>query len=119
MASPGHRDNILNASFDEIGVGIAGGTPSGAPARRRRDLHDGVRRRSATASGVGDPRLGLAPRPMPQPASAPRAKRVSAKKKAQISKRCHRVAKRTKGSKKPRTTRYDRCVSKALRAAAR
>jgi uncharacterized protein YkwD len=30
MRSPGHRANILNARFREIGVGIAQGAPRGA-----------------------------------------------------------------------------------------
>ena len=47
------------------------------------------------------------------------AKRISAKKKAQISKRCHRIARRVKASKKTRSARYDRCMRKELRVATR
>jgi uncharacterized protein YkwD len=30
MNSPGHRANILNASLSTSGIGVAGGTPTGA-----------------------------------------------------------------------------------------
>jgi uncharacterized protein YkwD len=29
MNSAGHRDNILSRSFDEIGIGVANGAPTG------------------------------------------------------------------------------------------
>jgi uncharacterized protein YkwD len=116
MASPGHRDNILSADFKEIGVGIAGGTPSGGlPAfsatyttdfgSRTVDSSSGSMRASASSTD-----------PIPA-TTAP--KRLSAKHKQQISKRCHRVAKGTKGSKKTRKARYERCVRKETRAATR
>jgi uncharacterized protein YkwD len=115
MASPGHRENILGAGFTEIGVGIAGGSPVGSlPAVAATYTTEFGSRSSAppatraTASSLE-----------PQPVGAPQAKPVSARQKQQISKRCHRIAKRTKASKKTRAKRYDRCVSTALRAAAR
>jgi len=115
MASPSHRANILSADFTEVGVGIVGGSPSGSlpTVAATYTTEFGARETSATAVRAS------ASSAEPQPVSSSQAKRVSAKKKQSISKRCHRIAKRTKGSKKLRTKRYDRCVSKALRAASR
>jgi uncharacterized protein YkwD len=122
MASSGHRDNILNGGFAEIGVGIVGGSPVGsAPAISATyttefgAAGDGGAASSSAGSGARASASSLDPQPV---RTAPR-KRVSAKQKAKISTRCHRIAKRTKGSKKTRKARYDRCMSKALRAAAR
>jgi len=107
MESERHRAHILNRNFEQIGVGIVGGTPWG-----------GLPAVSATYTAE----FGARTLRSPQEASPIRAtsttRTVSAKKKQQISKRCHRVARRTKGSKKTRTTRYDRCMRKELRAAA-
>jgi uncharacterized protein YkwD len=118
MASPGHRDNILNGDFSEIGVGIAGGTPSGGlPALSATYTTEFGARTLATTSGSS-----LRAAASSDGAGSTRTtsrKRLSAKKKAQISKRCHRVAKRTKGSKKVRKARYERCVRKETRAATR
>ena len=117
MASDKHRGHILGESFEDIGVGIAGGTPSG-----------GLPAVSATYVTAFGSRAGGSSTPTPIRASASSAapvpagtakKRVSAKKRQQISKRCHRIARRTKGSKKMRTQRYDRCMRKELRVAAR
>jgi uncharacterized protein YkwD len=112
MASAGHRDNILDADYDEIGVGIAGGSPNGAlPAVGATYATEFGARQQDADGGLRTAASSTAPRPV--------GKRVSAKTKKQISKRCHASVKRTKGSKQARTARYDRCVSKALRAAAR
>ena len=138
MSSTGHRDNILNPAFNEVGVGIADGSPQGGlPAVSATYVSKLGARGSAAAAPPAALRasppaaLRAAPpdalRAAPPAAlrasasSAPRpvAKRVSAKTRKQISKRCHRTAGRTKGTRKARTARYDRCVSKALRAAAR
>ena len=121
MGSAGHRDNILNGHFTEVGVGIAGGTPSGGlPALSATYTTEFGARTLATTSG-SSLRAAASSVESVEPATAPTSspKRLSAKQKAQISKRCHRVAKRTKGSKKVRKTRYDRCVRKATRAATR
>ena len=112
MSSAGHRDNILNADFRQIGVGIALGSPMGAlPA---------VSATYTTEFGSLDP-AGSQPSQLRASASAtqprPVGKRVSAKTRKQISKRCHSSARRAKG-KKARAARYDRCVSKALKSAA-
>jgi uncharacterized protein YkwD len=119
MASPGHRDNILKPAYEEIGVGIVTGSPVGSlPAIAATYTTE------FGASGAAQPSTSWAARASassvePLAAGTPQRKRVSAKQKAQMSKRCHRVAKHTKGSKKTRKARYDRCMSKALRAAAR
>jgi len=121
MASEGHRDNILNRTYDDIGVGIAGGSPRGSlpaiAATYTTAFGTSSAGSPASASSAGSARASASSvQPLTGSSSA---KRVSAKKKAQLSKRCHRVAKRTKASKKTRKARYDRCMSKALRAAAR
>jgi uncharacterized protein YkwD len=121
MSSPGHRDNILDTSFQQIGVGIAAGTPVGGLP--------GVGATYATEFGYRQ----LAGAPSPTTASAstvsvnvtPRAtkkaksklKPLSAKTKRRISKACHKVARRAKGSAKTRRARYDRCVRTRTRAA--
>lgn len=111
MQSPSHRDNILNGAFREIGIGIAGGTPNRSlPAV------------SATyTTEFGARTSGSSPAsPLRASASSVRQKtstRISAKKKNQIRKSCHRVARRTKASKKTRQARYDRCMRTQLRAA--
>lgn len=106
MASPSHRDNILTAAFREIGVGIVGGTPKGAlPALSATyTTHFGARTTSTTQASAAS-------------VSTTGTRRVSAKQKKQISRRCHRVANRTKASKKTRTARYNRCMRTKLRAA--
>ena len=43
MNSPGHRENILNPEYREIGIGIVTGNPA-SRRRRGRDLRDVVRR---------------------------------------------------------------------------
>ncbi len=121
MASPGHRESILDGAFEDIGVGIVGGSPRGSsPAISATYTTEFGAKDGADASAPASTTTRVsASSASPKRAVAPKAKRISAKKKAQISRRCHRVAKRTKGSRKARTKRYDRCMSKALRAAAR
>jgi len=116
MASPGHRDNILNGEFNEIGVGIVGGTPRGGlPGLSATYATEfGARTTSAGSTLRATAASSLSPRP-----AAKKSKRLSTKQKRQISKRCHRVSKRTKASKKTRKARYDRCVRTQTRAAKR
>jgi len=115
MASTGHRENILGADFTEIGVGIAAGTPAGGlPAVSATYTTEFGSRTVGSSSAVRASASSLDPVP-----AKTTTKRLSAKQKQQISKRCHRVAKRTKGSKKTRKARYDRCVRKQTRAATR
>ena len=135
MESEGHRAKILNRNFEQIGVGIVGGTPSGGLPAVSATYTTEFGARTLGSSGEASPvrpsaspvrasaspvraSASSAPPAAPVPAGTSTTKTVSAKKKQQISKRCHRVARRTKGSKKTRTTRYDRCMRKELRAAA-
>ena len=110
MQSPSHRDNILKGAFDEIGIGIAGGTPGGGlPAvSATYTTHFGAR-----TLGSSELVAGVAS------TAKKKSTRISAKKKKQISRRCHRAARRTKASKKTRKARYDRCMRSELRAAKR
>lgn len=119
MGSPAHRDNILNRDFAEIGVGIVGGTPSGGlPALSATYTTEFGARTLATTSG-SSVRASASSVETGSATPTTSTKRLSAKKKAQISKRCHRVAKRTKASKKVRKARYNRCVRSNTRAAKR
>ena len=133
MESEGHRAHILNRNFEQIGVGIVGGTPSGGLPAVSATYTAEFGARTLRSSGEASPvrasaspvsaapvraSASSAPPAAPVPAGTSATKTVSDKKKQQISKRCHHVALRTKGSKKTRTTRYDRCMRKELRAAA-
>jgi uncharacterized protein YkwD len=113
MASPGHRDNILNAGYSEAGVGVSGGSPIGplGAVSATYVTEFGGHGSDAPASELRASASSAAPLPV--------TRRVSAKTKKQISQRCHSIVRRTKSSKKARAARYDRCVGKALRAAAR
>ncbi|HEV2774294.1 MAG TPA: CAP domain-containing protein [Solirubrobacteraceae bacterium] len=116
MNSPSHRDNVLNGDFTEIGVGIVGGTPSGGlPAVSATYTTEFGFRTLASRAGASSRASASSTGALRTPTTS--TKRLSAKQKAQISKRCHRIAKRTKASKKTRTARYDRCVRKETRAA--
>jgi len=122
MASPGHRDNILNDEFNEIGVGIVGGTPSGGlPALTATYTTTfGARTTSAGSTTRATVASSASPSPAAKKSTAKKStKRLSAKQKRAISKRCHRVASRTKASKKTRKARYNRCVRTKTRAAQR
>lgn len=112
MASPSHRDNILNGAFREIGIGIVGGTPKGSlpAASATYTTHFGARTSAPSASAARASVASVS-------TGTSSTKRISAKKKKQISQRCHRVARRTKASKKTRTARYNRCMRTQLRAA--
>ncbi len=114
MSSEGHRDNILNPEYAEVGVGVAIGSPTGGlPAAAATYVTEFGGHDTAVSQPVElrASASSASPRPV--------GKRVSAKTKKQISKRCHSAARRVKSSKKARTRSYDRCVSKAMRAAAR
>ena len=113
MNSTGHRGNILNPSYDEIGIGITAGGPTGAsPAVSATYVTEfGGHGAAAPRSSELRASASSAPRPFANP--------VSAKTKRQIRTRCHTAARRVQSSRKARTARYDRCVKKAMRAAAR
>ena len=117
MASDGHRENILSADFADAGVGIVGGSPSGGLPAVSATYVTAFGSHSSDSAG-SSPIRASASSVAPVPAGTAK-KRISAKKRAQISKRCHRIARRVKGSKKTRTRRYDRCMRNELRIAAR
>ena len=116
MNSDGHRANILNAAFAEIGIGIVLGSPVGSlPIRSATyTTHFGSRGRRVTA----EPSVSAASVPTGVSRARPK-RRISAGEKSQIRRYCHRVARRTKASKKTRVARYDRCMRRELRAAKR
>ena len=58
MASDGHRDNILSRSYDEIGVGIAGGSPRGSLPAIAATYTTEFGATSSSATGAS-PRLGV------------------------------------------------------------
>jgi len=121
MHSQGHRDNILNAGFEEVGVGIVSGSPRGglldagatyATEFGFREVAGGSSPTEASAASVSID--VTAPKARKAPA---KAKRLSAKTKRKISAQCHRIARRTKASSKTRRARYDRCVKTRTLAA--
>jgi uncharacterized protein YkwD len=120
MRSQGHRDNILNANFEEIGVGIVPGSPRGglldaaatyATEFGWRELSGGSSPSQASAASASD---DLTPPAAKAPA---KPKKLSAKTKRRISDQCQRVARRTTASAKTRRARYERCVKTRTRAA--
>jgi uncharacterized protein YkwD len=121
MRSQGHRDNILNANFEEVGVGIVPGSPRGGllDAGATYATEFGFRelggRTSPTQASAASLVIDVTP-PAARKASA-KHKKLSAKTKRRISQQCHRVARRTKTSAKTRRARYDRCVKTRTLAA--
>jgi hypothetical protein len=112
MNSTGHRANILDPSYSEVGIGITAGSPTGSsPAVAATYVAEFGGHGAAAPESSELRAASAAPRPFVNP--------VSAKTKKQITRRCHTAARRVKSSKKARTARYDRCVKKAMRAAAR
>jgi uncharacterized protein YkwD len=121
MHSQGHRDNILNANFEEIGVGIVPGSPKGglldagatyATEFGFREVAGGSSPTQASAASMAVD--VTAPKAKKAPA---KLKQLSAKAKRRISEQCHRVARRTKASTTTRRARYDRCVKTRTLAA--
>ncbi len=121
MRSQGHRDNILNAGFEEIGVGIVAGSPKGGLLDASatyvtefgfREVAGGL---SPTRASAASPSIDVTPRAARK--APAKLKKLSAKAKRQISKQCHRVARRTKASSKTRRARYHRCVKTRTLAA--
>ncbi len=116
MHSQGHRDNILNANFDEIGVGIVPGSPRGGALDAGatyvtefgfRQLAPGASRTSASAAS----KSRTAKR------SRTKTKKLSAKTRRRIAKQCYTVSRRTKSSVKTRRARYSRCKKSRTRTA--
>jgi len=140
MNSPGHRANILNANFREIGIGVVAGTPVGSapndsatfttefgsrvlPATAAPAAPAGP---AGTAGSAAPGRQGSKSAPTTASAAStttaspkPAAKRVSAATKRRVQAQCSRVARRSKGSRSARKARADRCVRAKLRTVAR
>jgi len=130
MRSDGHRANILNTSFREVGIGIAAGTPGGAApessatytAEFGSRLVDGAEAGAGAHSGpAADPAASSAAArpPASSPAARKPATKVSASKKRWIKAQCARVARKTSTSRKARKARAARCVQQQLKAAER
>lgn len=102
MHSDSHRTNMLNPRYDEVGIGIVNGTPTGlSPAR------------SATYTAEFGTRAVAAPK-----ATNAVSKRVSAATSRRIKAQCRRDARRAHPrSRSRRNTTYQRCVTKKLRRA--
>lgn len=102
MHSDVHRGNMLNARYDEVGIGIVNGTPTGiSPAR------------SATYTAEFGTRAIAAPK-----ATNAVSKRVSAATSRRIKAQCRRDARRAHPRSRSRqNTSYQRCVTKKLRRA--
>lgn len=133
MRSEGHRANILNANFREVGIGIAPGSPVGsAPTDSATFTAEfGVRATSAPGPGpaqhpgasppviyVSKPTSGASTPPAHAPAMKT-PKPVSAAKKRAIKAGCDKAARRARGSRATRKARAASCVRAKLRAAAR
>ena len=124
MNSEGHRANILNASFREIGIGIVPGTPVGSAPNDSATYTTEFGSRSTSAGAplaapVPDPSAASAASAGVSTTTAPAAKKASASAKRAIKAQCARLARRTKGSRKVRKARESRCVQRKLRSAAR
>ncbi len=107
MHSDGHRANILNGEFREIGIGIVNGTPIGS---------------QPATSATYTTEFGRADMPASAPAATTAVSAstpiASAATKRRIRASCRRSAKRTHSSR-TRKTRVARCVSTKLRTVAR
>jgi uncharacterized protein YkwD len=88
MASPGHRANILRASFDEIGVGIAAGAPqagvTGAAATYVTDFG------SRSAADARPATTATPTRPAACARAAKRSKKRTARRSQRLVRRCVR-----------------------------
>jgi len=98
MNSPGHRDNILNPSYREVGVGIAVGNPARS---------DGAGATYATAFGA-----------LEAPAAAPPRQAVK-KAKAKAKSKKSRAARRRGKGRRARQARQARQVRQAKPRTAR
>jgi uncharacterized protein YkwD len=89
MNSPGHRDNLLNGAYREIGIGVVAGNPSRA---------DGTGATYATEFGVIEGREAVAAAPKPKAKKARRGgKRRAGSRKARVAR--HGGKGRGKGGK--------------------
>jgi hypothetical protein len=116
MHSDGHRANILNGEFREIGIGIVTGSPTGSLLTWSATYTTHFGTRQNVQSGGSALRAAASTDSAPPAAAA--AKRVSAKTKRRIRRACHREVRKVRPRSK-RVARYDRCVRRRMRAAAR
>ena len=95
MNSQGHRDNILNAEFGEIGIGIVAGNPARADGAGATYVTEfGTIEQSPAAGGAG-----AAGPPATAAASRRAGKRRAAARKARTAKR-HGAGKKRKGKRR-------------------
>jgi uncharacterized protein YkwD len=138
MRSEGHRANILNGTFREIGIGIVAGTPGGSPpessatytaefgarvgAPSGSGAPAGPGSQPGGAGGAADPTAASAStgnEPASDPSARKPARKVSAAKRRWIKAQCARIARKTKLSRKARQARISRCVKARMKAAQR
>jgi hypothetical protein len=127
MRSDGHRANILNTNFQEVGIGIVAGTPNGSAPESSATFTTEFGSRvvpgsdpSGTTARHADPAASSASTHEPATTAARKpAKTVSAAKKSFIKAQCARIARKTTSSRKARKARAARCEKQRLKAAAR
>lgn len=129
MASPGHRANILNGVYREVGIGIAQGSPRGDANAGTYAAEYGARPAGAApaavpapAAPVTAPARPVAAAPARRPVAAPAARRAparSATRRAVATRRVVRpcATRRTKTGASARGRRITRCA--AIRVARR
>ena len=115
MLSDAHRANILESSFREIGIGIVNGSPAGSLpiSSATYTTHFGAR-----AGAPATTTSARAAATTASPAVTTSTRRVSTKTKRRIRAACHRAGRRVR-PRSARVARYDRCVRRRMRAAAK
>lgn len=131
MKSDGHRANVLNATFREVGIGIVTGSPVGSAPSDSATFTANFGMRVTRSSPAQRPGADLSATSATTPTStatgptahAPAGKapaqKVSAAKKRTIKARCAQIARRTRGSAASLKKRAASCVRAKLKAAAR
>lgn len=106
MASPGHRANILQPAFTEVGIGVAAGAPRpGVPGTAGTYVADFGGQPGAPAPASAEPPTTPVPAPAPATAAVHRP-----------SKACTRAARRAKTA---RSAKVRRAAARAARRCAR
>jgi uncharacterized protein YkwD len=124
MHSAGHRANVLQPRFREVGIGIVNGSPRGsAPAAISATytadfgVRDGAgAASSAPVTGATAPASEATAAAL-APAGAQPRKRISKARKRRIAAQCRRIANRKHLSKSRRKTSIARCMRTKIRAA--
>ncbi len=99
MASPGHRANILNGAYEEVGIGVVDATPTGTRAGATYVADYGAREEAA------------APAPAPAAAKAPAARKPAVRRTT-----CATAA-RARRATAAKSRRIVRCTRAAARRA--